>query len=99
MIPQFRSMFAFAKTLSCALILCVCLAAAGFVMTHVQASSYVVVEEAGNLLPASGGADADVLPLNQNRENEEDEIPSSDPPGTDDPHNSTGDDVVVRIPR
>lgn len=99
MMPRIRSIVGSAKSLSCALVLCACLAAAGSVMAHVQAFGYVAEKDAGNLISASGGADADVLPLSQNRENEEDEAPSSDPPGTNDPNNSTGDDVVVRIPR
>lgn len=99
MIPQTRSIFVLAKSLFCALALCVCLATASFVIAHVHASGYVATQEAGNSLPTSGAEEADDLPSNQNREGEEDESPSSDRPGTSDQHNSTGDDVVVRIPR
>ena len=86
-----------AKMFLCAAVLCGCLATAVFIVAHVQASGFTTAQS--NELPSSATERPEVLPASQNRGEEEDEAPASDPPGGTDQNNSTGDDVIVRIPR
>ncbi|MEP7340693.1 MAG: hypothetical protein ABI977_23380 [Acidobacteriota bacterium] len=99
MISRNQIAFAAAKSLVCVLTLCICLFTAGFVITRVQASG---ASGTGGLVAAQQFASAqetEVLPANETGDADEEEAPSSDPPGSTDQHNSSGDDVVIRIPR
>jgi hypothetical protein len=99
MIPRNQLTFAAAKSLVCALTFCICLVTAGFVITRVQASGtsgtggHVAAQQIASV------QETEVVPANETHDADEDEAPSSDPPGSTDQHNSSGDDVVVRIPR
>lgn len=100
MIPQNKTMLAAPKFSFCALILCFCLAAAGFAVARVQADGRPAALQTGN--PASttpnSGEEPEAIPSDRNRGEEEEEAPAS-APAADEQHNSNGDDVVVRILR
>jgi len=99
MIPQPRIALAAAKLLFCAFALCLCIVFACFILAPAQSSGPASAHGSHGTSLTSDPEPTEGAPSNQNRDADDEELSPSEQPGTTDQHNSTGDDVVVRVRR
>ena len=99
MIPQTRITLTAAKLLFCAFALCICIVFACFILAPVQSSGHAAAHGSNSTSLASDPEPAESTPSNQYRDADEEELSPSEQPGTADQHNSTGDDIIVRVRR
>src|SRR5690349_9371782 len=99
MIPQPRIALAAAKLLFCAIAFCICIVFACFLFAPGQSAGHAASHAANGTSSASDPQPAESIPSNQTRDADEEELSPSELPGTTDQHNSSGDDVVVRVRR
>jgi hypothetical protein len=99
MIPQPRIALTAAKLLFCAFALCLCILFACLIFAPAQSSGHAAAHGSNSTSLASDPEPTENTPSNQSRGADEEELSPSEQPGTADQHNSTGDDIVVRVRR